>query len=76
MESDLDSAAGFVISVKPGDAVDRGEPIASVFARDAEQAELGLATLRSALEITEEHPPPGLPLISHRVSVGGVEHLT
>ena len=34
MEDAIDPGVGFVITVKPGDWVESGEPIASVFARD------------------------------------------
>ena len=65
-------AVGFVITVKPGDWVEQGEPIASVFARDESGLRAGAAALREAIRIGDEAEPP-LPLISHRVTRLGVE---
>ena len=42
VEDSVDPSVGFVITVKPGDRVKAGEPIASIFAKDAE----GIATGR------------------------------
>ena len=70
----IDPAVGFVITAKPGDWVEAGEPIASIYARDRAGIERGRATLRSAITIGDEAEPP-LPLISHRVSASGVEIL-
>jgi len=75
MEDRIDHAVGFVISAKPGDRVQPGEPIASIYARDAEGVALGTAALDRAIQIVEDEPPPALPLISHRVTSQGVEVL-
>ena len=74
MADTIDPAVGFVITAKPGDWVDAGEPLASVYARDRNGIERGRAVLRSAIAIGEEGEPP-LPLISHRVTSAGVEEL-
>jgi len=71
MEDSVDPSVGFVITAKPGDVVQNGEPLATVFARDRTGIETGLATLRQAISIAEEADPP-LPLISHRVTSSGV----
>ena len=68
----VDPAVGFVITAKPGDWVEQGEPLATIFARDAAGVETGRATLREAITIAEEAEPP-LPLVSHRVTMAGVE---
>ena len=68
----VDPAVGFVITAKPGDWVELGEPLATIFARDAAGIETGRAALREAITIAEEAEPP-LPLVSHRVTVAGVE---
>ena len=70
----IDPAVGFVITAKPGDWVEAGEPLASIYARDRAGIERGRATLRTAITIGDEAEPP-LPLISHRVSAAGVEVL-
>jgi thymidine phosphorylase len=71
MEDALDPGVGFVITAKPGDWVEAGEPIASVFAKDEAGLRAGAAALREAIRIGDEAEPP-LPLISHRVTAGGV----
>ena len=71
MEDTVDPSVGFVITAKPGDVVQNGEPLATVFARDRTGIETGLATLRQAVAIADEADPP-LPLISHRVTSSGV----
>ena len=74
MEDTLDLSVGFVITARPGDWVEQGEPLASVFARDRSGIASGLATLRSAILIADEAELP-LSLVSHRVSQAGVEQL-
>jgi pyrimidine-nucleoside phosphorylase len=69
----IDPSVGFVVTVKPGDAVSAGEPIASVFAKDKAGIDTGLAALGRAITIGEGAPPN--PLISHRVTAAGVEAL-
>jgi pyrimidine-nucleoside phosphorylase len=71
MEDTVDPSVGFVITAKPGDIVQSGEPLATVFARDRAGIETGLATLRQAVSIADEAEPP-LPLVSHRVTNTGV----
>ena len=72
MEDAVDPGVGFVITVKPGDWVEAGEAIASVFARDEAGLRAGAGALREAIRIGDEAEPP-LPLISHRVTERGVE---
>jgi thymidine phosphorylase len=69
----VDPSVGFVITVKPGDRVQRDQPIASVFARDADGIALGMDALRRAIVLGEQPAP--LPLISHRITRDGVEAL-
>ena len=65
IEDTIDPSVGFVITVKPGDPVRAGDPIASVFARDDAGIARGLAALGEAIAIGEEgrldaaHHPPG-----------------
>jgi pyrimidine-nucleoside phosphorylase len=72
MEDAVDPTVGFVITAKPGDWVEAGEPLATIFARDRAGVELGQAALRTAIVIADEADPP-LPLISHRVTASGTE---
>jgi pyrimidine-nucleoside phosphorylase len=72
MEDRIEPSVGFVVTARPGDWVEAGEPMATVFARDRAGVESGRHTLRNAILIADEADPP-LPLISHRVSANGVE---
>ena len=74
MEDKLDLSVGFMITARPGDWVEQGEPLATVFARDRAGIESGRATLRSAILLADEAELP-LPLVSHRVTAAGVELL-
>jgi len=74
MADTIDPAVGFVITAKPGDVVQSGEPLASIYARDRAGVERGRAALKGAIVIADEAEPP-LPLISHRVTAAGVETL-
>jgi pyrimidine-nucleoside phosphorylase len=74
MEDRLDLSVGFVITARPGDWVEQGEPMATIFAKDRAGIESGRNTLRSAILVADEADPP-LPLISHRLSADGVEFL-
>jgi pyrimidine-nucleoside phosphorylase len=71
---ELDPAAGFVITARPGQWVESGEPLATVFAANTVGVAAGRAALRAAIEIADEAELP-LRLISHRVSAAGVEDL-
>ena len=70
MEDRIDHAVGFVITVKPGDRVSRGDPLASVFARDGVGIAAGERALGEAITIGDEGR--SAPLISHRITAGGV----
>jgi len=74
MDDEIDPSVGFVIAVKPGDQVNAGDPIATVYARDQDGIALGRQALERAVRIgTEDHLP--VPLISRRVTPEGVEVL-
>jgi thymidine phosphorylase len=75
MEDAVDPTVGFVITAKPGDRVQAGEPLATIFARDAAGIELGRAALREAIRIADAAEEP-LPLVSHRVTRDGPEPYT
>ena len=72
MDDVIDPTSGFVITARPGDWVEQGEPLATVLAADREGIERGRATLERAIRIEDEAEPP-LPLISHRVTAAGME---
>jgi pyrimidine-nucleoside phosphorylase len=73
VEDSVDPTVGFVLTVKPGDAVRAGEPIASVFARDEAGIALGMAALGEAVTIGETGRLT--PLVSHRITSRAVERL-
>jgi pyrimidine-nucleoside phosphorylase len=75
VEDTVDPSVGFVITVKPGDKVLAGEPIASVFAKDAAGVELAFEALSAAITIGDRLQEKPLPLVSHRVNRDGVEPL-
>src|SRR5437868_3320318 len=72
MDDRVDPSVGFVITARPGDWVEQGEPLATIFARDRAGVEAGRQALRQAIAVSDEADPP-LPLVSHRVSNAGVE---
>ncbi|HEV8266485.1 MAG TPA: thymidine phosphorylase [Gemmatimonadales bacterium] len=72
----IDPTVGFVITVKPGDKVLEGEPIASVFAKDADGVHTGFEALAQAIVIGDKLTEKPLPLVSHRVTRAGVEELS
>jgi pyrimidine-nucleoside phosphorylase len=67
----IDPGVGFVVTAKPGDWVELGEPVATIFARDDAGIATGRSALRSSIVIGDEADHP-LPLISHRVTMDGV----
>jgi len=66
----IDPAVGFHITAKPGRHVAHGEPLATVFAASAGDAEMAVRALRRCIRVGEEKPEV-LPLISHRVTASG-----
>ena len=74
MEDVIDASVGLVITTKPGDWVEQGEPLGTIFARDRAGVDTARAALGVAISIADEAEHP-LPLISHRVSADGVETL-
>jgi pyrimidine-nucleoside phosphorylase len=71
----VDPTVGFVITVKPGDKVLEGEPIASVFAKDADGVRISFEALAAAIVVGDKLLEKPLPLVSHRVTRAGVEEL-
>jgi pyrimidine-nucleoside phosphorylase len=67
MEDPVDLRVGFVLSVSPGDRVERGDPLGEIHAADPDGLAWGRQTLRGAVVLGPEAPPPGLPLIRERI---------
>ena len=72
MEDTVDSSVGFLITARPGDRVRRGASLATIHARDESSAAMGRAALDHAFVIGDG-PIPLRPLVSHRVTIAGVE---
>ncbi len=75
MDDAIDPAVGFVITAKPGERVERGVPLATTYARDAEGLALGRDALERAIAIGPTAPTAVLPLVSHRVTREAIEEL-
>jgi pyrimidine-nucleoside phosphorylase len=75
VEDTVEPSVGFVITVKPGDKVLAGEPIASVFAQDAAGVQLAFEALGQAIVVGDRLTHKPLPLVSHRVTREGIEEL-
>jgi pyrimidine-nucleoside phosphorylase len=74
MDDPVDPSVGLVVTAKPGDWVEAGEPLGTIFARDRAGVDTARNALGAAIRIADEAEPP-LPLISHRITREGVEHL-
>ncbi|MGH9423864.1 MAG: thymidine phosphorylase, partial [Thermoanaerobaculia bacterium] len=67
IEDVIDPGVGFVIDVKPGDKIHRGDVLATVHAKDSKGLDTGLDVLREAITIGDE-PGTCLKLVSLRVT--------
>ena len=67
----LDMSAGIKFHRKPGDRVEVGDDVATVFAADDNAVERGIEGLQNAVVIGADSPSL-LPLVSHRVTMAGV----
>ena len=74
MDDTIDPSVGFLIHARPGDHVRRGDTLATILASDAACAEAGRTALSAAFVIGDA-PVVARPLISHRVTLAGVELL-
>jgi pyrimidine-nucleoside phosphorylase len=74
MEDKVDPSVGFVIAAKPTDRVLKGQALATIHARSREDLIVGRTVLEEAIVIGDSVSAP-LPLISHRITAGGVETL-
>jgi pyrimidine-nucleoside phosphorylase len=74
MEDTVDPSVGFVITVKPGERVTKGQPLATIYARRKSGLEIGRRTLQDAIAIGEA-PANACALISHRVTIEGATQI-
>jgi thymidine phosphorylase len=66
----IDPRVGFVLAVRPGGRVEKGDPLGWVHAADQEGVTAGAATLASAVVLGEEPGASLLPLVGERVTGG------
>lgn len=71
----VDPSVGFVISVRPGQEVEKGEPLASIYARSDADVAIARAALEQSVVIGGEAVAL-LPLIAARVTATGIEELS
>jgi pyrimidine-nucleoside phosphorylase len=74
MEDRIDPSVGFVITAKPGHHIAKDQSLATIHARSEDDLTLGRSILEGAIVVGDSlvNPLP-LPLLSHRVTVRGVE---
>lgn len=72
MDDKIDPSVGYVLTAKPGDAVAKGQPLATIYARSASDLDVGKKALEQAIVIGDA-AARSLPLVSHRITPHGVE---
>ncbi|MFI5280661.1 MAG: thymidine phosphorylase [Gemmatimonadales bacterium] len=70
----VDPTVGMVISARPGTKVEKGEPLASIYARDDAGVALARKALTESIRIGDKEPKV-TPLVAARVSAKGYEAL-
>ena len=73
-EDPVDYGAGILLHVKPGDRVEAGQPLATLYAAGDHLLKQGAQLLEEAIEIGGQPQPP-MPLIYARITKDGVERL-
>jgi pyrimidine-nucleoside phosphorylase len=67
-----DLSVGFSVTVKPGNTVTAGQPIATVYANDPDGLAIGGRALERSIRIGSDITLHSMPLVSHRVTSAGV----
>lgn len=76
MSDEVDPTVGFVITAEPGDSVEFGEPLATVYASDDTGLSAGRGALMRAIRVDEAGSATSpLPLIGWRVTSSGAKRL-
>ncbi len=70
---DIDPAAGILFYAKPGDKVEKGQPVASLFAAEKQRCEATLPRLKNTIQYSEE-PPAFSPLIKAITTKDGIRN--
>jgi thymidine phosphorylase len=66
-EDPVSHTAGVVCLVKPGEPVEKGQPVLEMHADDPARLSRAEQALQGALRISDEKPPPAPPLVIERV---------
>jgi pyrimidine-nucleoside phosphorylase len=66
MDQEVDLGVGFEVDARPGQRLEPGRPLGTVYARDADGLSRGIRVLREAVRVGRSARP--MPLISHRVT--------
>ncbi len=75
MDDAIDPAVGLSILVKPGQRVERDQPLAVIHARSAPDGTMAREFLKAAIPIVDEEPTAALPLMLSRVTRDGASAL-
>lgn len=67
LSAKIDPSAGFHLTVKPGDTVERGQPLATIHASSEEAATRAAGRLNAAITIGDGNASP-LPLVGERMT--------
>lgn len=67
LDDSIDPRVGFVLDVRPGDAVKPGTPLGEVHAASEADARRGVQILESAVEVGDGEAPARLPLVGERI---------
>lgn len=74
VDDTIDAAVGFLVHARPGTQVRAGDPLVTILARDAAGVIAAREALTRAIRIGDARPARR-PLVSHRVTAGGLEEL-
>jgi len=74
VEDSIDASVGFLVHARPGTQVSAGDPLVTILARDAAGVAEAREALGRAISIGDT-PAARRPLVSHRVTAGGLEEL-
>jgi pyrimidine-nucleoside phosphorylase len=67
MEDPVDPRVGFVLRVRHGDRVEKGDPLGEIHARDEDGLDLGRRALQAAISLHADPPPPPRPLVREKL---------
>jgi len=74
LDDEIDPRAGIEVHARPGARIRKGAPLATIHAADPGGVEVGRRAVKDAVRYGEDGLDP-LPLISHRITAGGVREV-